>query len=338
MTKEEILDALRAVKYPPYDRDIVAFGMVKYVKVDGTYAEVRLYTGTNDDLGKKIAMEASALLHSKFKGCRFDVVKLESDPAKNPAPKPSAETLSGVKYKIAVASGKGGVGKSTVAVNLARAFARLFSKNGARVGLMDCDIHGPSATILMGKKSFPSVDENSRIVPPEADGIKAISMGMLVDDSQPLLWRGPMVTGAIKQFAEEVAWGELDAMVLDLPPGTGDAVLSVVQTIPLSGALIVTTPSDLASVTAVRGAMIFKKSDVEILGVVDNMAYLEMPDGSKNRIFGEGAALAAAQKLGVELIATVPIDKTLHTNRISKASEEIFDALAERIVEKLSQK
>ena len=265
----------------------------------------------------------------------FDVKLLSEDPSKNVSARAESvpDGLAGVKFTVAVASGKGGVGKSTVAVNLARAFARRFSAGGeARVGLMDCDIHGPSATVLFGKKVFPTVNASRKIVPPEMDGIKAISMGMLVDDSQPLLWRGPMVTGAIKQFAGEVDWGALDAMVLDLPPGTGDAVLSAVQTVPISGAAIVTTPNELAAITAARGAMVFEKSGVKILGVVENMAYMPMPDGSKEYIFGEGFADGAAEKLGVEVIARIPIDKSLQTASVSERSRKIFDELAGKIL------
>ncbi len=338
MTKEDILNTLRAVKYPPYSKDIVAFGMVKYVKIDGNRAEIRVYTGGDENLARKIILEATKLLESTYAGFTFDVILLNQDPAKAEAPKPKAETLANVKLKIAVASGKGGVGKSTVAVNLARAFARVFSKDEARVGLMDCDIHGPSAGILFGEKPFPSVDENQRIVPPEIGGIKVMSMGMLVDDSQPLLWRGPMVTGAIKQFAEEVVWGNLDVMVFDLPPGTGDAVLSVVQLIPLDGAIIVTTPNALASTTAARGARIFEKTNIKLLGVLENMAYFELPDGTKEFIFGEGHAEAAATALEVPVLERVPMDKTLHTDEPSKSSEAIFDSLARKLLDLFSDK
>lgn len=334
MTKEEILDTLKAVKYPPYEKDIVSFAMVKYVKVEGNSAEIKIFTGGAADIAEKVAREASQKLLQKFPNCEFKVSLLAEDPSKKVplhAEKIPAG-MEGVKFIVAVASGKGGVGKSTVAANLAKALARKYSKNGeANVGLIDCDIHGPSATILFGEKIFPSVNEQQKIVPPVMDGVKAISMGMLVDDSQPLIWRGPMVSGAIKQFAEEVEWGKLDAMVLDLPPGTGDAVLSVVQTIPIKGALIVTTPNQLAATTALRGAMVFEKSDVKIFGVVENMAYLEMPDGSREYIFGEGYGDFAAKKLGVEVIARIPIDKTLHTDKVSESSQKIFEELADRI-------
>lgn len=338
MTKEEILNTLKAVKYPPYSKDIVSFGMVKYVKTDGSRAEVRIFTGGEKEAAKKVVLEATKVLEAAYPNAKFDVVLLAEDPAKAQAPAPKNETLAGVKMKIAVASGKGGVGKSTVAVNLAKALAEIFSKGGeARVGLMDCDIHGPSAAILMGEKVFPSVIPDEKIVPPTIDGIKVMSMGMLVDDDQPLIWRGPMVTSAIKQFAEQSEWGELDAMVIDLPPGTGDAVLSVVQIIPLDGALIVSTSNKLAATTAARGAMVFEKSGVRILGVLENMAYFQMPDGSKEYVFGEGFADEAARKLGTEVVARIPIDKSLQSGNPSEASRKIFLELARKISDALKK-
>lgn len=338
MTKEEILNTLKAVKYPPYSKDIVSFGMVKYVKTDGSHAEVRIFTGGEKEAAKKVVLEATKVLEAAYPNAKFDVILLAEDPAKAQAPAPKNETLAGVKMRIAVASGKGGVGKSTVAVNLAKALAEIFSKGGeARVGLMDCDIHGPSAAILMGEKVFPSVTPDEKIVPPTIDGIKVMSMGMLVDDDQPLIWRGPMVTSAIKQFAEQSEWGELDAMVIDLPPGTGDAVLSVVQIIPLDGALIVSTSNNLAATTAARGAMVFEKSGVRILGVLENMAYFQMPDGSKEYVFGEGFADEAARKLGTEVVARIPIDKSLQSGNPSEASRKIFLELARRISDALKK-
>lgn len=335
MDRDSVIRALAKINYPPYERDIVSFGMVKYVKVDGNNTEVRIFTGGDETLSQNLIKRVSEFLHAEFSGCKFNVILLKEDPAKS-APQPEKTLLQNAKFKIAVASGKGGVGKSTVAVNLARALARKFSKNGeARVGLMDCDVHGPSATILFGKKEYPMVDENRKIIPPEIEGIKVISMGMLVDDDQPLIWRGPMVSGALKQFAEEVTWGELDAMVFDLPPGTGDGVLSVVQTIPLSGAVIVTTPNNLAAQTAARGAMLFEKSNVKMLGVVENMSYFEMPDGSKEFIFGEGFAEDAAKKLGVDVLERVPIEKSLQTANAKESSQKIFDSLAEKVLAKL---
>ena len=334
LEKDKILRVLSEIKYPPYDRDIVSFGMVKYVKAEGSRAQVRIFAGADSERAREVVKKASELLASSFPGCEFDVELLKEDPSSAPV-SVNENLLRNVRWKIAVASGKGGVGKSTVAVNLARALARKFSADTPRVGLMDCDVYGPSATILFGKKEFPAVDENRKIIPPQIDGIKVISMGMLVDDDQPLIWRGPMVSSALKQFAEDVDWGDLDAMVMDFPPGTGDAVLSMVQTVPISGALIVTTPNSLAAQTAARGAMLFGKSNVKILGLVENMAYFQMPDGSKEFVFGEGYADGAAAHLGIPVLARIPIDKSLYSSVPSESVSAAFDALADEVLKAL---
>ena len=331
MTKEDILQVPSGVKYPPYSKDIVSFGMVKYVKCQDNFAEIRIYTGGDKTLAEKVVRESAEVLKKAFPDCEFNIGLLENNPTPPPRVPDKSAVLTGVKFKIAVASGKGGVGKSTVAVNLARAFSRIFSKNCARVGLMDCDIHGPSASILFGSSVFPTVNQQRKIIPPEIDGVKVASMGMLVDDEQPLLWRGPMVTSAIKQFGEEFEWGDLDVMVFDLPPGTGDAVLSTVQLMPIDCAIIITTPNLLASKTALRGAMVFEKTNIKIAGVVENMSYI-MVDGKPEYVFGQGCAEEVAKHLNVDILATRPIDKTLHTQSISAHSQAIFDDLAKKLL------
>jgi ATP-binding protein involved in chromosome partitioning len=216
--------------------------------------------------------------------------------------------LPGVKNTIAVASGKGGVGKSTVAVNLAVALA----KDGANVGLIDADIYGPSIPLMLGVKEKPKVfqSENSvKMIPLEKYGVKFISIGLLVDDTAPIIWRGPMASGAIKQFMSDVEWGELDFLIFDLPPGTGDIQLTLVQTIPLSGAVIVTTPQEVSLIDARKALMMFNRVNVPVLGVVENMSYFIAPDtGKRYDIFGSGGGEKICKELNVELLGGIPID------------------------------
>ena len=215
---------------------------------------------------------------------------------KNPIP--------GVKHIVAVASGKGGVGKSTVATNLAVALERA----GFRVGLMDADIYGPSLPLMMNVSGRPFANADKKILPLEGHGVKCMSIGFLVDPNEPIIWRGPMVMGVVKQFLHDVAWGELDVLFIDLPPGTGDAQLTMIQAVPLSGAVIVTTPQEVALLDAVRAIEMFKKLEVPVLGIIENMSWFELPDGSRTHLFGEGGGARTAERYGVPLLAQVPLD------------------------------
>lgn len=224
-----------------------------------------------------------------------------------PVPEPVSPTTEPVfHHAIAVASGKGGVGKSTVAVNLAVALA----KRGARVGLMDADIYGPNIPTMMGLDSLPPAKDN-KMTPGEAYGVKVISIGFLVKPGQPLIWRGPMLHSAIRQFVQDVNWGEIDYLIVDLPPGTGDASLSVAQTLPLTGGVIVTLPQQVSLDDARRGLEMFRQLDVPIFGVVENMSYLELPDGSRMDIFGTGGGERLAREAGVPYIGAVPMDPSV---------------------------
>jgi ATP-binding protein involved in chromosome partitioning len=208
-----------------------------------------------------------------------------------------------VKNAIAVASGKGGVGKSTVAVNLAVSLA----KSGARVGLLDADIYGPNIPIMMGVRSLPPGTKD-KLVPAEAYGVQLMSIGFLVKPGQPLIWRGPMLHSAIRQFLTDVAWDELDYLIIDLPPGTGDAQLSLVQSLPLSGGVIVTLPQQVSLDDALRGLEMFRQLNVPILGIVENMSYLELQDGTRVDIFGTGGGERLARETGTSFLGAIPID------------------------------
>jgi ATP-binding protein involved in chromosome partitioning len=214
------------------------------------------------------------------------------------------ESIPGVKHLIAVASGKGGVGKSTVSTNLAVALSR----SGYSVGLMDADIYGPSLPTMMNVRGRPLAGADKRIIPLEAYGAKCMSMGFLVPEGEAIIWRGPMVMGAVRQFLHQVDWGELDVLIVDLPPGTGDAQLTMIQTVPISGAVIVTTPQQVAVIDAVRAIEMFRKLDVPVLGIIENMSWMELPNGARTQPFGEGGGLRTAEKFDVPLLAQVPFD------------------------------
>lgn len=338
MNKDEILQILKTVKYSNFDRDIISLGMLKYLKCDNGIIDARIFVGNNTQEGEKVVKEAQEILSKKFPNIKVSVSLLAENPDEQAIPSNKEDILKDVKLKIAVASGKGGVGKSTVAINLARALCRIYGDGN--VALMDCDLYGPSASLLAGEKNRLMCSEDGKILPALTNGIKMVSMGLLVDENQALIWRGPMVMSALKQFVNDVDWGKADAMVLDLPPGTGDAVLSAVQLMNLDGVVIVTTPNELASITALRGSEIFTKTNIPILGVIENMAYLTMPDGSKNFVFGQGAAQKISDELNTPILAQIPIDQSLQSfgkDSLSENSQKIFDNIAKEIIAKIKK-
>ncbi|MGH8018479.1 MAG: P-loop NTPase [Opitutaceae bacterium] len=310
MTANSLQEALKTVKYPGFSRDILSFGLVRSAELVDGRAIIKLAITTADATiprAIKSEVERAAL---GVPGVRDAVVEIAVS-----APRAAASStanipagMPGVRYTVAVASGKGGVGKSTFAVNLACALAKLFEGQGRRhaVGLMDCDIYGPSVPLMMGLHARPEI-EGDQLMPLERFGVKVMSMGFLVDGDTPVIWRGPMVMKTIQQFVQNVRWGELEILVVDLPPGTGDAQLSLVQTIPLSGALVVTTPQLAATQVARRGGLMFSKVNVPLLGVIENMSYLEMPDGTRNHIFGTEGGKKTAEALGTRLLGEVPL-------------------------------
>lgn len=315
VSPESVQKILSQVKYPGFSRDIVSFGLVRDIQINNHVVSVALEITTSDPETplalKKNAEEALLQLGEEIEASVTIVVKKPNTPrthaGEGPVAKPSQ--LQKVKYAIAVASGKGGVGKSTVAVNLACAFESIIRKKQgvARIGLMDCDIYGPSMPLMIGLSGRPEI-EGDNIIPLENFGVRVISMGFLIDDEAPVVWRGPMIMKTIQQFATNVAWGELDVLVIDLPPGTGDAQLSLVQTIPLDGAVIVTTPQAAAVNVARRGARMFGKVNVPLLGVIENMSYLQEASGNKNHLFGQGGGGQAAKDLETSFLGQIPLD------------------------------
>lgn len=303
-TSEAVREALRAVKYPGFSRDIVSFGLVQSVEVRGSEVFVKLSLAVTDPaIAQQIHRDSMAAL-SALPGVSAPhvLIDLQKPPT---AAAPGAARIPGVKHIVAVASGKGGVGKSTVAANLAQAL----SLGGARVGLCDCDLYGPSVALMFGTTEEPCATDDDRIVPVERYGLKLMSMGFLADAATPAVLRGPMVTRFTQQFLRQVEWGDLDYLVLDLPPGTGDIQLTVVQTVELAGAVVVTTPQEMALIDARKAVAMFQKTNVRVLGIVENMSYFLCPgDGVRYDIFGRGGGLREAERLGVPLLGEVPID------------------------------
>ncbi|HET9375084.1 MAG TPA: P-loop NTPase [Chthoniobacterales bacterium] len=307
-TENLILERLKAVKFPGYSRDIVSFGLVKELKVSGTDVFVRLEVATtNPSIPETLKRNAESILRETpgISSTKV-VIDITNPPDVAPPGQTGTTAIAGVKYVIAVASGKGGVGKSTVAANLAAAL----SLAGERAGLCDCDIYGPSISLMFGAvHEQPMATSENIIIPIERYGIKLMSMGSLLDDTSPAILRGPMVTRATQQFLRQVDWSGLDYLVLDLPPGTGDIQLTIVQTVALSGAVIVTTPQEVALIDARKASAMFAKVNVPVLGLVENMSYFVSPtDGQRFDIFGSGGGVREASRLRVPLLGQIPID------------------------------
>jgi ATP-binding protein involved in chromosome partitioning len=311
LTPEVVLEQLRGVKYPGYSRDLVSFGLIKDVAIDGTRVAIRIALTTADPNIPRLIQENVTAAVESIPGVSEAAVHLDISAPVAKALQAGAEGLpqtriEGVRHVIAVASGKGGVGKSTVAANLAIA---LRGETGrVKVGLCDCDIYGPSMGLMFGTHERPVATDDGRIEPLRRYDINLMSMGFLLDDTKPAILRGPMVTRYTQQFLRSVNWGELDYLILDLPPGTGDIQLTIVQTVALSGAVIVTTPQEVALIDARKAASMFAKVNVPILGLVENMSYFLCPnDGNRYAIFGTGGGAREAARLQVPLLAQVPL-------------------------------
>ena len=308
ITQDDIKSALKTVKYPGYSRDIVSFGLVKQIATDNGAVSVTMeLTSANQEAAQQIkeqseqalkAMPGVGLVH-------VEVRQPASAPGTPGGPSPWANQnrVPGIKHILAVASGKGGVGKSTVSANLACALKHL----GAQVGLLDCDIYGPSIPLMMGTQEKPTISEEEKMVPPVSHGVKLMSMGFLVEGDQPIIWRGPMIQRTIQQFITVVDWGELDFLLVDLPPGTGDAQLTLCQTVPLDGGVIVTTPQEASLGVVRKGIAMFEKVNVPITGIVENMSYFTAPNGDRIEIFGHGGGRAEAERQSIPFLGEVPI-------------------------------
>jgi ATP-binding protein involved in chromosome partitioning len=306
LTKENITEALKAVKYPGYSRDIVSFGIIKNIFISGDHVTVSVHlSSVNQDVADQLKREVELVLQNlpAVKTARVDVTASATQQAGATSPWAGQNKVSGIKRVIAIASGKGGVGKSTVSVNLACALQKL----GAKVGLLDCDIYGPSIPLMMGINQKPTLSVDEKMVPPENYGVKLMSMGFLLEGDQPVIWRGPMIMKTIQQFIHSVDWGELDFLLVDLPPGTGDAQLSLCQTVPLDGGVIVTTPQEASLGVVRKGVAMFEKVNVPILGIVENMSYFTTPNGERIEIFGHGGGRAEAERKGVSFLGEIPI-------------------------------
>jgi len=339
VTTKIVLAALSKVDDPELKKDLVSLGMIKDLVVEaGNVSLVVELTTPACPLRAQIERDVRQAVEA-IPGVKEVEVTMG---ARVPQGRQAVGTLDApMRNVVAIASGKGGVGKTTVAVNVAAALAR----TGACVGLLDADIYGPNVPTMMGLDQLPPASEN-KLEPAEAHGVRVMSIAFLVRPDQPLIWRGPMLHSVIQQFINDVNWGELDYLIVDLPPGTGDAPLSLAQSVPLSGAIIVTLPSKVSVEDARRGLEMFRAIQVPILGVVENMSYLELPDGSKADIFGEGGGEALAKETGVPFLGAIPLDPAVRQSGdegvpaiIANADSKVSQALvsvAEQIAAKVS--
>jgi ATP-binding protein involved in chromosome partitioning len=362
VTEQQIMDALRQVRDPDKGSDIVSLGMVSGMVIRqgnvGFAIEVEPERGPRLEPLRKAAEQAVEILPGVLSVTAVLTAETRSAPraAPQPAHGPAAHAhppqsnpmqqrgvVPGVGTIVAVASGKGGVGKSTTAVNLALGF----KANGLKVGVLDADIYGPSMPRMLGIAGRPTSPDGKKLIPMQNYGLKVMSMGFLVPEDTPMIWRGPMVMSALQQMLREVDWGELDVMVVDLPPGTGDAQLTMAQQVPLAGAVIVSTPQDIALIDARKGLNMFTKVDVPVLGIIENMSYFLCPHcGERSDIFSHGGARREAETLGVEFLGEVPLDMVIRETSdegrpitaVDPASPyaAIFRGIAARVWEKVT--
>jgi ATP-binding protein involved in chromosome partitioning len=308
LTRDQVIDALRTVNDPELHRDLVSLGMVKDVAIEGGIVRVNIELTTPAcPLKGVISGDVSAALE-KIPGFEDVIIDFTAD-VRGRAGAAAGDLVPGVRNVIAVGSGKGGVGKSTVSLNLALALAR----SGASVGLLDADIYGPNIPLMLGINERPRVRDN-KMVPIEIHGLKMISMGLLLEGDAPVIWRGPMLNNALRQFLGDVHWGELDYLIIDMPPGTGDVQISLVQLVPLTGAVIVTTPQDVSLQDARRAMAMFHQTNTPVLGIVENMAYFKCDApgcGKVHYLFGEGGGERTAREMDLPFLGRVPLGQNV---------------------------
>jgi ATP-binding protein involved in chromosome partitioning len=346
ITKSRVLHALKNVDDKDFNKSLLVLNSVKTINVKGKEAEIEVVlpvpsTSITPDLKKRFS---NALLN-EFPELDSIDLKIQTKVVAH-KDKRKDELLPGIKNTIAIASGKGGVGKSTVTVNIAAALA----KQGYKVGLIDADIYGPSIPLMLGVTEKPEVFQDTqkmKLIPLEKYGIKFISIGLLVDDNAPVIWRGPMASGALKQFMTDVDWQELDYLLFDMPPGTGDIQLTLVQTVPLSGAIIVTTPQEVSLIDARKALKMFERVNVPITGVIENMSYFIAPDTGKSYdIFGTGGGMKLAAELNTPFLGGIPIDprirmggdsgKPIVHDLAGTEYEDIITLIANKMIENIN--
>ncbi len=317
-TKQQVLEALRGVHDPELGRDIVSLEFVKHIAVCDGHVRIQIELTTPAcPMREAIRRDVDAAVRALDGVTDVDVAFT----AQVRSSLPEKCELPGVRNIVAVGAGKGGVGKSTLSVLVAVGLARA----GARVGLLDTDIYGPSIPKMLGIENARPEMENDRVLPVEACGIKAMSMGLLIPPAEAVIWRGPMIHNAIRQFLEQVDWGELDYLIVDLPPGTGDVPLSLAQSIPLTGAVVVCTPQAVALADAVRAARMYEKLGVPVLGMVENMSYFIAPDtGREYDLFGRGGVEKAARELSVPFLGSIPINVAIRVTGDAGTPDSLF--------------
>jgi ATP-binding protein involved in chromosome partitioning len=345
LTKDDVLKALRGVK-APNGQDIVTLGLLSEIVINKGKVYFALTVPQREAKAFEPIRKAAENAVRALPGAAGAMVTLTAEAKSEPAGKGASDRGIGrIKHIIAVASGKGGVGKSTTAVNLALGLR----DNGLRVGVLDSDIYGPSMPRLLSIKSKPELIGDNLLAPIEKYGLKVMSIGFLVEEETPMIWRGPMVISALTQMLKDVAWGELDILVVDMPPGTGDAQLTMAQQVPLSGAIIVSTPQDLALIDARKGLNMFKRVNVPVLGIIENMSYFLCPKcGHRSDIFGHGGARHEAERLGAPFLGALPLHMAIRETSDSghpivaadpsSMNAKIYKTIAEALWRRLSSK